>query len=350
MSEIDNKFWKNKKVLITGHTGFKGSWLSLWLNYLKADVLGYSLPISNKEILYKKFKLDSKVKNKFGDIRDYKLLKKTIKQFNPTIVFHLAAQPLVIDSYNNPLDTFNTNIIGTAHLMNSLINSKGLESIIVVTTDKVYENNERKKKFKEDDKLGGDDPYSCSKAASELIINSYNKSFYNKVGIATARSGNVIGGGDFAKNRIIPDILKSINKKESLIIRNPKSTRPWQHVFETINGYLILAEKVTKNKKKYSGSWNFGPTNDKITVSSLSKKLIKLSKSNIKLKHHKNNTYKEKKILALDSSKANNILGWSNKWSIEKSLEQIISWNSNSLKNNISEYSLNQIMDYMKTK
>lgn len=350
MGEINNKFWANKKVLITGHTGFKGSWLSLWLNYLNADVLGYSLPLSNKETLFKKFKLNTKIRNKFGDIRDYNLLKTTISEFNPTIVFHLAAQPLVIDSYINPLDTFNTNIMGTANLMNALIKSKGLESIILITTDKVYQNNERKKKFKEEDKLGGDDPYSSSKAASELIINSYNKSFYTKVGIATARSGNVIGGGDYAKNRIVPDILKSIAKKESLIIRNPKSTRPWQHVFETINGYLTLAEKVTKHKKKYSGSWNFGPSNYKITVSTLTKKILKLSKSNIKIKHIQTTNYKEKKLLALDSSKAKKILGWSNKWNIEKSLEQIVDWNKNSLKRNISEYSLDQIIDYMKIK
>ena len=348
MTKINKKFWNNRKVLITGHTGFKGSWLSLWLHYMNANVLGYSLPLNKKNILYRKLNLNKKIQSKFGDICDDYLLKKTVMDFNPSIIFHLAAQPLVFESYKNPMDTFNTNIMGTAKLMNASIKLKKLESIIIVTSDKCYQNDENKLNFVEDDKLGGDDPYSCSKAAAELIANSFKKSFFKNVGIATARSGNVIGGGDYSKDRIIPDILKSISKRQNLILRNPQSTRPWQHVFDTLNGYLILAEKITKQKKKFSGGWNFGPEKNKITVKKLAEKLIKFSNSNIKIKHIKNKKYVEKKLLSLDSKKANIQLGWSNKWNINKSIEQIINWENHSNKNTISENSIYQIVEYMK--
>lgn len=348
MTKINKKFWNNRKVLITGHTGFKGSWLSLWLHYMNANVLGYSLPLNKKNVLYRKLNLNKKIQSKFGDICDDYLLKKTVMDFNPSIIFHLAAQPLVFESYKNPMDTFNTNIMGTAKLMNASIKLKKLESIIIVTSDKCYQNDENKLNFVEDDKLGGDDPYSCSKAAAELIANSFKKSFFKNVGIATARSGNVIGGGDYSKDRIIPDILKSISKRQNLILRNPQSTRPWQHVFDTLNGYLILAEKITKQKNKFSGGWNFGPEENKITVKKLAEKLIKFSNSNIKIKHIKNKKYVEKKLLSLDSKKANIQLGWSNKWNINKSIEQIINWENHSNKNTISENSIYQIVEYMK--
>lgn len=343
-------FWKNKKVFITGHTGFKGSWLSLWLSHLNSEVMGYSLPLSKNEYLFKKLNLKDKIKNIKGDINDYKKLKRILNKFNPDIIFHLAAQPLVLDSYINPKKTFKTNISGTINLLECSRNLTKLKSIIVVTSDKCYENNDLKYNFKENDKLGGDDPYSASKAAAEIVTSSYYKSFLKNVGVATVRSGNVIGGGDNSKNRIVPDIMNSINKKNKLVLRNPNSTRPWQHVFETLNGYIILCEKLSKNKKKYSGAWNFGPKSLKISVKEIAQKIIKASDSKIKIKIYNENKFHEKNFLYLNSSKANKILKWKNKWNIDKSINQIVEWNHYSNNKDIMNLSLSQLTDYIKHK
>ena len=349
MVKINKNFWKNKKVFITGHTGFKGSWLCLWLKYLNADIMGYSLPLSKKNNLFYKLKLIDKLKNVEGDITDSKNLEKCLIKYEPDIIFHLAAQPLVIESYINPKLTFETNIQGTVNLMNSCLNLKKLKSIIVVTSDKCYENNEIRSNFTENDKLGGDDPYSASKASAEIITASYHKSFLNNIGVATVRSGNVIGGGDNSKNRLIPDIIKSIKKNQNLILRYPESTRPWQHVFETINGYINLCEKLYKNKE-YSGAWNFGPNYKKITVRDIAKKIIKISNSKVKINYKRNKFFREKNFLTLNSKKANKYLGWKNKWNIDKSIEQVVSWHFNSNKKNILKLSLNQLIDYINDK
>ncbi len=344
-----NNFWKNKKVFITGHTGFKGSWLSLWLNYLNADIMGYSLPVSNKEVLFKKLNLKNKFKTISGDINDSKKLEKNLLKFNPDIIFHLAAQPLVLDSYKNPKTTFQTNIMGTINLLNSCRKLRKLKSIIIVSSDKCYENNERNYNFKEIDKLGGDDPYSASKAAVEIITNSYHKSFFKRIGIATVRSGNVIGGGDYSKDRLVPDTIRSINKKKNLFLRYPDSTRPWQHVFETLNGYIILTEKLTKNKNKYSGSWNFGPNKKGVSVKIIAEKIIKKWKSKIKI-NYKNYKFKEKNFLSLNSNKAYKYLNWKNKWTINKTIKQIVNWHQNSKKEDISKISLKQLIQFIEDK
>ena len=323
MVRMKKNFWFNKKVLITGHTGFKGSWLTLWLNHLGANIMGYSLPLTNNEYLFKKLKLQnlSKITNIFDDINNFSNLKKNIEKFKPDIIFHLAAQPIVIDSYKKPLNTFNTNIIGTANLLQSCLRIRNLKSIVIVTSDKCYENNDVQFNFKENDKLGGDDPYSASKAACEIITNSYSKSFLSDVGIATARSGNVIGGGDRGKQRLVTDIINSLKENKILKLRNPGSTRPWQHVFETLNGYIVLSEKLYKNKNKYKGAWNFGPNNKKISTKDIALKIAKLW---------------------------GKILGWNNKFKIDETILQIVEWEKqNLIDKNMYKFSLSQLLNYI---
>jgi len=238
--------------------------------------------------------------------------------------------------------------MGTINLMDSCYEISNLKSLIVVTSDKCYENSDQNKKFTEKDKLGGDDPYSASKAACEIVVNSYTKSFFKNIGVATARSGNVIGGGDNADNRLIPDVINSLLYKKDLVIRNPNSTRPWQHVFEALNGYILLAEKLTKNKKKYSGAWNFGPNKVGMSVRNIVNLFSEIWGSKINLKKSKLKYLKEKKYLSLNSQKANKHLKWKNKWDINKSISQIIEWHKHAHNNNnVSEISLSQIINYI---
>ena len=264
------RFYKDKKVLITGVTGFKGSWLATWLILLKAKVYGIGYqPNKNKKLFYN-LGLQKKIKVNMIDVRDFKKLEKRINQIKPSIIFHLAAQPLIYESYKNPYDTIDINAKGTLNIMEIVRKSKFVKSVIIVTSDKCYESNNSTKGFKESDRLGGIDPYSVSKANAELIVKAYNKSFFeNKrnrsTGISTGRAGNVIGGGDWSSNRLIPDAIRSFLNKKSIILRNPNFNRPWQHVLEPLKGYLILALKQYYNPKKYSGAWNFGTMPNSVT-------------------------------------------------------------------------------------
>ena len=241
-----NKFWENKKVLITGHSGFKGSWLATWLNFYGSKICGISLPPENPFNLFDNLNIKDKIyESHFSDICNLPELTKIVNSFKPDITFHLAAQPLVLTSYKKPLLTWETNVIGTANLLNALSNLNTNSTLVVITTDKVYENKEWIYGYKENDQLGGHDPYSASKAAVEILVNSWRKSFCQpqkngRLKIATARAGNVIGGGDWSQNRLIPDSIKALLKKEKIKIRNPHSTRPWQHVLEPLSGYLTL--------------------------------------------------------------------------------------------------------------
>ena len=255
-----NKFYKNKRVLITGATGFKGAWLCSILSLFGSNILGIGFRPNKNQNLFDKLNLKKKINLKYADIRDIKKMKKIIKNFDPQIVFHMAAQPLIIESYNNPIDTININAIGTMNILEILKNSKNIKSIICVTSDKCYSNNYSTKGFKENDHLGGSDPYSASKASAEIIINAYRESYFkNKnIGLASARAGNVIGGGDSSPNRLIPDTINSLIGKKIINIRNPNFNRPWQHVLEPLNGYLILAYKLYKRPKVFSQAWNFG--------------------------------------------------------------------------------------------
>ncbi len=258
---INDEFWKGKKVFITGHTGFKGSWLTIWLNELGVETFGFSIDKPSKRNLYDEAGVDLLTESTVGDIRDIDALKESLLKFKPDIVFHLAAQPLVRFSYENPVTTYETNVMGTLNLLEVSRQVESISAVINITTDKCYENKEQRKGYKETDPMGGFDPYSNSKACSELISSSYYKSFYIKdnIGLATARSGNVLGGGDWAKDRLVPDLFRAYRKDENLFIRNPQSTRPWQHVLEPLSGYLLLAENLYKEPKKWSQGWNFGP-------------------------------------------------------------------------------------------
>ena len=344
------KFYKNKRILVTGHTGFKGSWLTNCLLLFGAKVYGYSLNDDKKEN-YKKICNYKKVNNTFNDILNYKTLKNTIHKIKPDIIFHLAAQPLVSISYKRPYETIQTNLIGSLNLMEICRDIKNLKALILITSDKCYENIEIKRGYKETDRLGGYDPYSSSKASTEIIFNSYLKSkFFKKTGVATTRAGNVIGGGDWSDDRIIPDSIKSILNKTKLTIRNPNSTRPWQHVLEPISGYLKLAVKLVKNPKKYSGAWNFGPlTNETMNV----REVVRLLFYKLGFKENlivKKSNFKEANLLKLNSNKAYKYLNWNNKWKMRESIKQTAIWYKNFLlnKKNIKKITEKQIQVYFK--
>jgi len=348
-----NKFWKGKKVLITGNTGFKGAWLSIFLNLLNAKVYGYALK-PEKQSLFEILKMKKILKkNIFADIENFDILNNYIKKIKPEIIFHLAAQPLVSTSYNHPLETIKTNIIGTSNLLSSLKNKNYIKSVVIITTDKVYKI-KSKKIFKETDELGGIDPYSASKVCKEIIVNSYvnsifkDKKLYNK--ISTARSGNVIGGGDFAQNRLIPDLIRHIFYNQPLKIRNPDNIRPWQHVIEPIYGYLLLAEKQYKsflNRKNIS--WNFGPRNKNfLKVNEILYLVKKRLKKKIKINFIKS-SFKETKTLKLNSNKSKVMLNWISKWDILTSLKKTVELEEAIIKKrNVNKICENQILDYLK--
>lgn len=347
------KFWNKKRVLITGHTGFKGSWLSMTLKLFGADLYGYALKPPTNPSLFEDCKLKKIfTKSLISDIRDFKRLKEYIKTVKPDIVIHMAAQPLVRDSYTIPKDTYEINVIGTVNLLESIRLYPTVKVILNVTTDKVYENKETKTGYKETDPLGGYDPYSSSKACSELVTSAYNRSFFTEKGIitATARAGNVIGGGDWAKDRLIPDVLRSILKNEKVLIRNPYSIRPWQHVLESLSGYITLIEKMYNEGIDYSGAWNFGPDEkDLHTVEWIVKKLLNKIKPNKGYEISKGKHPHEAKLLVLNPTKSKQKLGWEQKWDLDYSLEKIAEWFYEYRKNrNTTKICHKQIEEYFK--
>jgi CDP-glucose 4,6-dehydratase len=354
---MKNNFWKNKTVFITGHTGFKGSWLTLILKNLRANIFGYALnPITNPNF-FDGLKLGSLYNNDLReDILDYKKLVKAITKAEPDVLFHLAAQSSVLESYNNPLSTVSTNVMGTVNVLEAVRTVKSIKSVIIVTTDKVYQNLEEGISFNEDSKLGGHDIYSSSKAACEILTQSYIKSFFfnSKFNVATVRSGNCIGGGDWTKDRIIKDCVESFSKNKKLVIRNPNSTRPWQHVIEPLFGYIKLAEKLYLSKnKRFVGSWNFGPNRKNLKVLDLAKigKKIFNSKSRI-IVNNKSKKFYESKYLALNSKKAMDKLRWKIMLSNKLSLQFTFDWFKNFYKNKNKKYLINfsikQIEEYKK--
>lgn len=328
-----NNIYKGKKVFITGHTGFKGSWLSLWLLKLGADVTGYSLDIPSNPSHFQLLNLP--MNSVMNNILDKEKLLETISHFKPDIVFHMAAQPLVRESYINPVKTFETNIIGTVNLLESCRKTGQVKAILNITSDKCYQNKEWARGYKEDDPMGGNDPYSASKGAAELVANSYRNSFFNvkefgkshSTLLADVRAGNVIGGGDWAKDRLIPDIIKAADKGEVTAIRNPQATRPWQHVLEPLSGYLLLGEKLLEKKKEFAGNWNFGPDDEStLTVNEVIKRAKKhWDKIKYEIKENPDN-FPEAKLLKLDSSKASSQLKWKNVWNSHQAIEKTINW------------------------
>ena len=327
---MDNlkKFYKNKKIFITGHTGFKGTWLTSTLIEFGSKIMGYSIKDERKKI-FNKISRHDKILNVYADILNYDYLNKKILEFNPEIIFHLAAQPIVSESYKSPLKTVQTNIDGTLNILEISRKIKNLRSLVIITSDKCYLNKEFRRGYKENDELGGEDLYSASKASAELIFKAYSHSFFKhqkKFGFATVRAGNVIGGGDWSANRIIPDCVRSIKKNSNLIIRNPNSTRPWQHALEPISGYLLLAKKLYQNNKKFNGTWNFGPSVYKsIKVKDVVKLFFKYIGFNKKIIFKKAN-FKETNLLKLNSNKALRNLNWKNTWDMKNSIIKTADW------------------------
>ncbi|MDB4820762.1 CDP-glucose 4,6-dehydratase [Candidatus Pelagibacter sp.] len=344
-------FYKNKKILVTGATGFKGAWLCYWLTILGAKVFGVGHNPNKNNNLFYSLKLDKKIKLKLFDIRDKKKLKKLIDSSKPQVIFHLAAQPLILDSYEKPYLTYTVNSIGTLNVLETVRETNSVRSLICITSDKCYESNYSTKGFKEDDKLGGKDPYSGSKASAEIMIKSYQESFFKnkKCGLASGRAGNVIGGGDWSANRLIPDTVNSIIKDKTINIRNPNFNRPWLHVLEPLYGYLLLGEKLFKNPKIYSGPWNFGTKKNTVTnVLKIVKEIVKFwGKGKISFK--KNQKYYEQTNLQLNIEKSMKILKWQPKYNITKSVEVTVDWYKKVLieKLSVEKITEKQIKDYM---
>jgi CDP-glucose 4,6-dehydratase len=314
MGPIFENVFRGRTVLVTGDTGFKGSWLAIWLLYLGADVIGYSLPPKTAKDNFVLCGLNAKITHIDGDVRNFDRIQTVLSEYQPTIVFHLAAQALVLSSYKEPLYTHDTNIMGTANVLEAVRHEPSVEAVVNVTSDKCYENKEWPHSYRETDPLGGKDPYSASKAASEMITQSYSSSFFNKddgAAVASARAGNVIGGGDWAENRIFPDCVRALTDDSAITIRHPNAVRPWQHVLEPLSGYLTLAARLCTDGVKYSGAWNFGPsTKNLITVKQLVEEIIKQWGQGRYDMADSNDDQKEAGLLSLDISKAVKNLGW----------------------------------------
>ena len=348
---ISSTFWKGKSVFLTGHSGFKGGWTAHWLSELGAKVHGYSLQPPTETNFFTETKLVERLATSTeADIRDYESLGKAIFRAKPDIVIHMAAQPLVRDSYTNPLDTFSSNVLGTVNVLEVARQFGSVRAIVNITTDKCYENREWVWPYRENDRLGGYDPYSASKACAEIAASSYRNSFLADANIqlASVRAGNVIGGGDWAKDRLIPDFLRALDAGETLVIRSPDAIRPWQHVLEPVSGYLLLAQKLFEKGSSFAEAWNFGPSdNDAKSVGWIVEKLCKqIPSATYKIKPDANKH--EAGLLKLDSSKAQSRLGWSPRWHLEAALEKTIEWHlAWRSKDDLSALTSRQIKDYL---
>ena len=347
-------FFSKKKVLITGHTGFKGSWLTKILTQNNAIVLGYSLE-AGKNSHFTMLNMGQEIESVYGDIRDKEKLSNVISEFAPEIVFHLAAQPLVRLSYQDPVATMETNIMGSVNILDAVRTSESIRSLVFVTSDKCYENLDWVWGYRENDRLGGRDPYSASKGAAEIVFSSYQRSFFEScraIGSASVRAGNVIGGGDWALDRLIPDCIRAIESEKPLEIRNPSATRPWQHVLEPLSGYLLLAKCLYEDHKKFSGAWNFGPKPDQVrTVIEVAEKIFKeIGRGTVNVTSNSSAMH-EANLLQLNCEKAHQVLGWYPKWSVEKTIVETANWYQKFLnKNSIIKETERQIEEYFAIK
>lgn len=353
MEETLNNFYKGKKVLITGHTGFKGAWLAIWLQKMGAKVIGYALDPQYDQGIYQNSGIENLITDYRADIRDLNKLLEVFHDEKPEIVFHLAAQALVLESYANPINNFEVNVMGTANVLEAIRKTSSVVSGIMVTTDKCYENKEWVWAYRENEPMGGHDPYSASKGAAELIISSYRNSFFSKKGcpgIASARAGNVIGGGDWSENRLVPDIMKAIKNGNIISIRNPMATRPWQYVLEPLSGYLKLGMLLAESPEKYAEAWNFGPyMQDVYPVKDIVNNIIELAKQGQWEDHSDKEKLHEANLLMLDISKAIHKLNWKPTLSFKEGLELTVDWYFNASKQDVMEFSIGQI-EYFENK
>lgn len=337
VKELLFNFYNGKKVLLTGHTGFKGSWMSILLDLLGADLYGYALPPNTQPNLYTIAGVDEIIDSTLGDIRDLETLSNTIEKVRPEIIIHLAAQPLVQESYKNPKETYEINVMGTVNLLEVVRRVSGIKAVLNVTTDKCYENKEWYWAYRENEPLGGFDPYSNSKACSELVTSAYRNSFFNfmnsgsnKVCLASARAGNVLGGGDWASDRLIPDFIRAISQNNRIKIRNPASIRPWQHVMEPLTGYLLLCRQMFLNGPLFSEGFNFGPEEtDCRNVEWLVKRICELWGNDAEYEIDERTYAHESTYLKLDCSKAKRMLEWSPSWNLDKSISMVVKWYKN---------------------
>ena len=332
--EVNPEFWRDRRVFLTGHTGFKGSWLSIWLQNMGAKVTGFALPPSTDPNLFELADVASGMTSVLGDIRSAELLTKVMQEAQPEIVIHMAAQPLVRASYEDPIETFSTNVMGTVHLLEGARQARSVKAILNVTTDKCYENKEWHRSYREIDPLGGHDPYSNSKACSEFVTASYRASFFNParyaehgVAVATARAGNVIGGGDYSKDRLIPDLIDAFRKGHAAAIRFPNATRPWQHVLEPLLGYLALCERLVTEGPSWGEAWNFGPSGQgEHSVGWVATELAALWGQGARWDPTPDASYHEATLLSLDISKATSTLKWKPRLNVQDALSLILDW------------------------
>ena len=322
--------FSGKRVFVTGHTGFKGTWLTFLLKELGADVMGFALPPEPGPSHFELLNLQTRIRHVLGDIRDATALKNALQSFQPEYVFHLAAQALVKKSYDDPVSTFASNVMGSVHLLDAVRQCDSVRSLVYITSDKCYENVEWVWGYRENDLLGGHDPYSASKAAAEIVFSAYARSYFVSrpdLGAATTRAGNVIGGGDWAADRIVPDCIRAIEKNNPIQLRNPQSTRPWQHVLEPISGYLLLAALLRTHPKEYEGSWNFGPSISEVrTVQEVASSIIQLlGRGRIEIADSQQYSH-EARLLQLNCDKAHQLLGWYPRWHVDKTLAATAQW------------------------
>jgi CDP-glucose 4,6-dehydratase len=329
---MDINFWRFRRVFITGHTGFKGSWLSLWLLSMGADVCGYALDSPTEPSLYRLLDLDGRLKSIRGDVRDFLALESALRDFQPEVVIHMAAQSLVRRSYESPVETYAVNVMGTVHVLDAVRRTPDVRVVVVVTSDKCYENQEWHRPYQEHEPMGGHDPYSSSKGCAELVTAAYRRSFFHPdahpAAVASARAGNVIGGGDWALDRLVPDIMRAWAAGEPVVIRNPDAVRPWQHVLEPLAGYLALAERLLVDGAAFAEGWNFGPCDsDARPVGYLVSELARLWGDTASWQCIQPETaHHEAHLLRLDSAKACARIGWSPRWSLDETLAKTVEW------------------------
>jgi CDP-glucose 4,6-dehydratase len=325
---VEPGFWEGKRVLVTGHTGFKGSWLSVWLDHMGADVTGYSISVPTDPSLFELARVQNEVRSLTGDVRDRAALAHAFEESRPEVVIHMAAQSLVRRSYRDPAETYETNVLGTVNLLEIVRTRSDVRVVVNVTTDKVYEHGDAERSFREDEPKGGHDPYSNSKACSELVTSAYRDSFFGagSTAVASARAGNVIGGGDWGEDRLIPDLMRGMLAGTATPIRNPEAVRPWQHVLNPLSGYLMLAERMW-GSHDYAEAWNFGPPDrDALTVRAVIARLSELSGEEILWEQDPGDHPHEAHVLRLDSSKAGERLGWAPGWDLDEALTSIADW------------------------